>query len=110
MSLDRHAADDLFGLTLVAAIEAGTLVLTGPTAPGLLPDDAYERLARDTRANGAVVIADLSGPALRSALAGGIDVLKVSAEELVRDGLARDDGEAELLGAGRRLTSRARQR
>jgi 1-phosphofructokinase len=38
------------------------------------------------RSHGGTIIADLSGDPLRCALEGGVDVLKVSEEELARDG------------------------
>jgi 1-phosphofructokinase len=53
-----------------------------------VPDDVYRRLAADLRAAGKVVVADLAGSRLDAVLEGGIDVLKVSDEELAADGLA----------------------
>jgi 1-phosphofructokinase len=84
--LTRHDLDELYGVTLVEALAAGTMVLTGPECDGILPDEVYRRLAVDARTNGCQVIADLSGGRLAEALAGGLDVLKVSTEELHRDG------------------------
>src|SRR5438309_1921687 len=68
------------------------------------------------RARGRTVIADLSGPPLHAALEGGVDVLKVSHEEVLADGWAASDGVDDLLaavstlqgaGAGRVVVSRA---
>ncbi|GAB3985449.1 hypothetical protein GCM10027615_75540 [Plantactinospora veratri] len=43
------------------------------------------------------MVADLSGAHLAAVLESGVSVLKVSHEELLRDGLASDDSEAELI-------------
>ena len=80
--LDRHEVDDLFGAALGAATRCGTLVLAGMPAPGLLTDGFYRRLAADARAAGVRVVADSSGETLRDVLAGGVDVAKVSDDEL----------------------------
>jgi 1-phosphofructokinase len=45
------------------------------------------------------VIADLAGSPLKAALAGGIDLLKISDEEIVRAGLAASSSVENLLGA-----------
>jgi 1-phosphofructokinase len=104
--LARHEADDLYEAGLVTGLEARTAVLTGQLWP-VLPTDHYRRLAMDLRANGCRVVADVSGPVLQPVLSGGVDVLKISSEELVRDGLV--DGEdddrvtvvmAELMASG----------
>jgi 1-phosphofructokinase len=89
--LSRHDLDELYTTTLAAALEQGLCVLTGPMAPNEVPAEVYERLAGDLRSNGVQVLADLSGECLQAALAGGIDLLKVSHEELLDDGLAEDD-------------------
>ena len=86
--LQRHEVDDLYGIALADALAAGISCLTGPQHPGVLDADVYHRLASDLRRNGVTVIADLTGPALDAALQGGIDVLKLSAEELVETGWA----------------------
>ena len=52
----------------------------------------YRRLATDIRGNDGTVVADLSGSRLDAALTGGVDVLKVSEEELERDGRIERDG------------------
>jgi len=115
-SLNRHELDDLFGCALATGMTAKVAVLTGLPEPDLVPADLYRRLAGDLRANGVKVVADLSGAALASALEGGIDLLKVSHEELVADGYAEGEDEESLLqgvqrlreaGAGAVLLSRA---
>ena len=71
----------------------------------MLPDDFYSRLAADLRAVDKPVVADLSGEALTSAVAGGLTVLKVSHEELNRDGRASGDDVQSLADAMQQLNS-----
>ncbi|HEX2358493.1 MAG TPA: PfkB family carbohydrate kinase [Solirubrobacterales bacterium] len=88
--LARHELDDLCGVTLTAGLESDVVLVTGPRDERVLPAQVYQRLCRDLRANGRPVLADLSGEPLTEALKGGVDLLKVSDEELVADGrLAR---------------------
>lgn len=102
-ALDRHRLDDLYGAVLAAGIDAATVVLGGPSRPGVVPDHVYERLTADLRANGRRVVADLSGRPLRAVLAGGVSVAKASDDELVADGWADDDGADALVEGLRRL-------
>jgi 1-phosphofructokinase len=101
--LRRHELDELYGIAATAGIEAGTMLLTGPRNAGVLPAETYTRLAADLRANGHRVLADLSHEPLQAALAGGLDVLKMSSEELVREGLAEDASERRCRPAMREL-------
>ena len=91
----RHELDALYSATLVEAIEAGTCVLTG-TVPPVIPPDTYRRLASDLGGNDVGVVADLSGEPLASAVAGGVELVKVSHEELIRDGYAAHDDDASI--------------
>ncbi|TDE02597.1 PfkB family carbohydrate kinase [Jiangella asiatica] len=95
--LTRHELDELYGLTLSAGLDAGAVVLSGPsdhhTVHDAVPADAYRRLAADLRAVGRPVIADLGGERLTAVLAGGVTVLKVSHEELLEDGRVDDTGQ-----------------
>lgn len=100
--LDRHAVDDLYGSTLAAAADAGFLAIAGPTSWQLVPSGFYERLVADARRAGATVVADVSGPQLPEVLRSGVDVLKLSADELRRDGMV-EEGDDGLLAAARRL-------
>jgi 1-phosphofructokinase len=95
--LGRHEVDEFYGATLVEALEADVTVLGGGAGDHqVVPADVYRRLAVDVRANGGRVVADLSGAPLDAVLQGGVHVLKVSHEELRRDGRAKD-GDAETL-------------
>jgi 1-phosphofructokinase len=97
--LDRHEVDRLYNVTVAAGLEAGVAVLTGLSPPGVMQPDAYRRLAADLRANGATVVADLSVEALGRALAGGVDLLKISHEELISSGRAPDGSLEAILAA-----------
>ena len=103
MELDRHHLDDLYGATLVAGLDAGVCVLTGQDAAPHVPADVFRRLAADLRENGARVVADLSDDNLSEAVKGGVDVLKVSDDELVRSGWAEGDDPEQLVAAIHRL-------
>lgn len=89
-ALGRHETDELYGAALVAGIEAGTCVLTGPRHEGHLSADFYRRMTCDLARQGVRTVADLSGPTLDAALVGGLSVLKVSDEDLARDGQITD--------------------
>jgi 1-phosphofructokinase len=49
------------------------------------------------------VIADLTGPPLRATLKGGVELLKLSDEELIAEGYATTDSEPDLVAGARRL-------
>jgi 1-phosphofructokinase len=85
--LSRHEADGLYGLALSAALDAGVALLTGVDPPTVLDSEVYRRLAGDLRSNGVYVIADLAGSSLKAALAGGVDLLKISEEEILGEAL-----------------------
>jgi 1-phosphofructokinase len=88
VELSRHEIDDLYGATLIAGIDAQVTVLTGPTPGMQFPADFYRRLATDIRTNGGKVVADLSGEHLMAALEGGVDILKISHQEMIEEGYA----------------------
>ncbi|HUG14488.1 MAG TPA: PfkB family carbohydrate kinase [Thermomicrobiales bacterium] len=98
-ALSRHEVDDLYGAALVTGLEAGVLVLTGPARPSIVSDDVYRRLSTDMRSNGSVVVADVSHAVLSSMLEGGVDMLKMSHEDLIEGGFARDEELPSLLEA-----------
>jgi 1-phosphofructokinase len=101
--LSRHVLDELYSLALAEGLRAGVAVLSGPAHPSVLGPDVYRRLAGDLRANGCTVLADLSGEHLEAVLDAGLDVVKVSHEELIDAGRARDDSPGELIAALRKL-------
>jgi 1-phosphofructokinase len=101
--LPRHTADELYGIALSAGLDADLVLMTGCEPEHVIEADLYRRLAGDLRANGKLAIADLTGSPLRAALAGGIELLKISDEELIRDGHAASDALPDLVDAARRL-------
>jgi 1-phosphofructokinase len=103
LPFDRHEVDELHNTTLREALGAGICVLAGTQETDALSPAVYRRLAADLRALGVEVVADLAGPVLRAALEGGLDLLKVSDEELVADGWANDTSEASVLAGIRAL-------
>ncbi|WP_412543141.1 PfkB family carbohydrate kinase [Longispora sp. K20-0274] len=110
--LPRHVLDEVYGLTVTEALDAGAAILSGPAGPAVVPDDIYRRLASDLGGNGCPVVADLAGDRLAAALDGGLAVAKVSHEELGIDAGDRDAllaAVADLHAAGARavVVSRA---
>ena len=101
--LARHDLDELYGLTLREGLASGLAILSGPAGDEALPADTYRRLAADLREGGAKVIVDLAGERLAAAVEGGVDVLKVSDEELTRGGLVENGSVAEIMTAMRAL-------
>ena len=101
--LGRHAADELYGLALGSGIDADVTMVTGCRPGDVVDPELYRRLARDLRVNGKVVIADLTGPPLRAVLEGGVDLLRLSEEELVLDGYAASEAPADIVAGAYRL-------
>jgi 1-phosphofructokinase len=85
----------LYGVALSAAADAAAVVLTGSIWPRVLPTETFGRLASDLAALGIPVVADLSGDQLHEALDHGVSMLKISDEELERDGIISGRGEDE---------------
>jgi 1-phosphofructokinase len=97
--LSRHEADELYGLALSAALDANVALLTGVDPSSVLDSEIYRRLAGDLKSNGVTVIADLAGSSLKAALAGGLDLLKISEEEVLSGGLAHSASVTDLMEA-----------
>ncbi|WP_237774397.1 1-phosphofructokinase family hexose kinase [Actinosynnema sp. ALI-1.44] len=105
-ALSRHELDDLYEMTVVAALQAGTAVLSGASGEQneqVVPTSVYERLAKDLSTNNCQVVVDLSGARLTAALSGGPAVVKVSHEELIEDERATSDSIPDLLDAARAI-------
>ena len=101
--LTRHETDALYAATLSSALDASLTVLTGPRSEEVIEPDFYRRLAGDLRRNGHTVVADLSGLPLTAALAGGLDILHLSARELFEHAGEPPGDLSALIGALRRL-------
>lgn len=107
--LGRHEQDELYGLALAEGLKAKVSLLSGVVHPAVMPPDVYRRLASDLRRNHGVVVADLSGDYLLAALEGGLDVVKVSHDELVGTSLVESDGVEQLIAGMRDLRRRGAQ-
>jgi 1-phosphofructokinase len=85
----RDEIDDLFAITIAAALNSEVLVCCGPVPQDAIEPAIYGRLVKEVRAHGTRVIVDLSPPRLDSALEGGPDVVKVDDWQLAE--FVRDD-------------------
>lgn len=101
--LARHASDELYGIALGAGLDADVTLVTGCQPPDVIDADLYRRLVGDLRSNGKLVIADLAGPPLPAALEGGVELLRLSDEELVSDQYAASDADADIVAGAYRL-------
>lgn len=116
-TVGRHELDELYSATLAAGLEAGVCLLAGThEGIGVLAPDTYRRLVDDLRAAGVEVVVDLTGEELACALGGSPDVVKVSDEDMRRDGRLAGESATDLerlvsdlhdAGAGRVVVSRA---
>jgi 1-phosphofructokinase len=97
--LHRHELDELYNVALAEGLLAPVSVLSGPGHPDLVPADVYRRLTADLGTNGSRVVADLSREHLTAVIDSDPCFLKVSDEELVRDGRAADDSDDSLVAA-----------
>lgn len=103
--LSRHELDDLYGTALVDALEADVLVVTGAEPASVVPSSFYRRLVTDIRSAGRTVMADLSGSAASAAIAAGLNVLKMSHEEMLAGGLVDSDDVAHLRVAAEKIVA-----
>jgi len=101
--LDRHVVDDLVSATLACGLGAKVVVVCGSNLDSNVDPSVFERICRDLQAGGSTVVADLAGDELRSALAGGIGMLKVSDEEMVEGGWAKSDDRSDVVDGIKRL-------
>jgi 1-phosphofructokinase len=95
--------DDLYSVVLATALGCGTCIITGTHQHRMLDHDLFRRLAADLRSNGVAVVADLSGEPLKLLLEGKPFTVKISHEELVRDGWAEGEDLAQLVAGVDRL-------
>ena len=89
--LTRHEVDDLYGSFLDHALSISICVVAGQRHQ-MLPPETYRRLGHDLGTTKVRVIGDFHGDELDAFLeGGGIDILKVSHEDLRKDELIGDD-------------------
>jgi 1-phosphofructokinase len=103
MPPSRHEVDELFSITVAAALDSGVLALCGPYPGEALPLEIYGNLVADVKANGTPVVVDLSPPRLDSALEGGPDLVKINDWELARYVEGPVDGAERMRAAMQRL-------
>lgn len=104
--LGRHELDEVYGRVLGEGLASSIVILSGPSGDAALPADTYRRLAADLTTAGARVVVDLAGERLEAAVDGGVSVVKVSDEELERDGIAERGSPDGIRDAMRRLRER----
>lgn len=104
--LGRHDLDEVYGAVLREGLESTLVILSGPADDDTLPADTYRRLAADLRAAGARVLVDLAGDRLAASVEGGVEIVKVSDEELIADGLISEKTGGAIMAAMRELRSR----
>lgn len=78
MPPSRHEVDDLFSVTVAAALGCDLLAVCGPYPEEGVPLEIYSSLVTDVKANGVPVIADLSSPRLDRSLEGKPDLVKIN--------------------------------
>lgn len=101
--LTRHELDELYGLTLQAGMEAGTVIISGTGREDAVPPDMYRRLAADLGTAGCTVVADLAGERLAAVVAGKPAVIKMADDEIVESGRAAGTGRDEIIQAMHQL-------
>ncbi len=74
----RHAVDELFSVTVAAALDCDLLAVCGPYPDNTVPLEIYGGLVADVKANGKPVVVDLSSPRLEKALEGKPDLVKIN--------------------------------
>ncbi|HET7509696.1 MAG TPA: PfkB family carbohydrate kinase [Solirubrobacterales bacterium] len=78
MPPSRHEVDDLFSVTVAAALDCDLLAVCGPYPEEGVPLEIYSSLVTDVKSNGVSVIADLSSPRLDCSLEGKPDLVKIN--------------------------------
>jgi 1-phosphofructokinase len=78
MPPSRHEIDDLFSVSVAAALGCDLLAVCGPYPEEGVPLEIYSSLVADVKANGVPVIADLSSPRLDRSLEGKPDLVKIN--------------------------------
>jgi 1-phosphofructokinase len=78
MPPSRHEVDDLFSVTVAAALDCDLLAVCGPYPEEGVPLEIYSSLVTDVKSNGVPVIADLSSPRLDRSLEGKPDLVKIN--------------------------------
>lgn len=99
----RHEIDDLFSVTVAAALDCDLLAVCGPYPDNTVPLEIYGSLVADVKANGTPVIVDLSSPRLDSALEGKPDLIKINDWQIAGFISGPVDTEEQMRGAMERV-------
>jgi 1-phosphofructokinase len=99
----RHEIDDLFSVTVAAALDCDLLAVCGPYPDNTVPLEIYGSLVADVKANGTPVIVDLSSPRLDSALEGKPDLVKINDWQIAGFISGAVDTEERMRGAMERV-------
>ena len=78
MPPSRHEVDDLFSVSVAAALDCDLLAVCGPYPEEGVPLEIYSGLVTDVKANGVPVVVDLSSPRLDRSLEGKPDLVKIN--------------------------------
>ncbi len=106
-TLGRHDLDELYTATLAAALACGVCVVAGThETPDVLEPEIYRRLVTDLGASDVRAIVDVTGAELEAALDGAPYLVKVSDEDLRRDGMLKGDGDAAVTRSAEKLRAR----
>jgi 1-phosphofructokinase len=103
MPPSRHEVDDLFSVTVAAALDCDLLAVCGPYPDEGVPLEIYSGLVADLKANGKPVIVDLSSPRLDTALEGKPDLVKINDWQLASFISGAVDTEERMRGAMERM-------
>ncbi|MGN6275583.1 MAG: 1-phosphofructokinase family hexose kinase [Solirubrobacterales bacterium] len=103
MPPSRHEVDDLFSVTVAAALGCDLLAVCGPYPEEGVPLEIYSGLVADVKANGVPVIVDLSSPRLDRALEGKPDLVKINDWQLAGFVSGPVDGEERMRAAMERV-------
>jgi 1-phosphofructokinase len=99
----RHEVDELFSVTVAAALDCDLLAVCGPYPDNTVPLDVYGGLVADAKANGVPVVVDLSSPRLDRALAGKPDLVKINDWQIAGFVSAAVDSEERMRAAMERV-------
>ena len=103
-TMHRHDVDQLFDSVFELALSTSVTVVTGRASDTCVPLSFFERLGEDLAATDVVTVGDLHGPELEAFLERGrLAVLKVSDEDLLRDGVVLDASDSAIRSAIRSL-------
>jgi 1-phosphofructokinase len=103
MPPSRHEVDDLFSVTVAAALDCELLAVCGPYPEEGVPLEIYSGLVADVKANGVPVIVDLSSPRLDRALEGKPDLVKINDWQIAGFVSGPVDGEERMRAAMERV-------